>query len=358
MFTLSLCMIVKDEEAVLGRCLSSVCDIADEIIVVDTGSKDRTKEIAAGFSAKVYDFPWIDDFSAARNFSFSKADCEYIMWLDADDVLLPGDARELAKLKADGIDADAVMMRYNTSVGADGKPAFYYYRERLVKRSRGFLWQEPVHEYIAVVGKTVTSEIAVTHQKPGDRPSRRNLDIYRRELKKRGSLTPRGMYYYARELKDNAYFARAATWFKRFLQSGKGWSEDCICACAELAACLQRLGKPGKALAALFKSFEYDTPRPVVCCRIGYFFKDGDSLKSAVYWFERALTAPPPSSSFGFTQPQYSGFVPAIELAVCYDRLGNTVLAQRYNELAASFNPDSAAVESNRKYFAAKLGEK
>ena len=69
----SLCMIVKNEEAVLKDCLDSLQALMDEIIIVDTGSVDRTKEIAARFTDKVYDFVWVDDFAAARNFAFSKA---------------------------------------------------------------------------------------------------------------------------------------------------------------------------------------------------------------------------------------------------------------------------------------------
>ena len=88
MITISLCMIVKNEEDVLGRCLEGVKDIVDEIIIVDTGSCDTTKEIASKYTEKLYEFPWIGDFSAARNYSFSKATMEYIMWLDADDELL------------------------------------------------------------------------------------------------------------------------------------------------------------------------------------------------------------------------------------------------------------------------------
>ena len=89
MSTLSLCMIVKDEEPVLERCLESVRGLFDEIVVIDTGSVDRTREIALSFGAFVYDFPWRDDFSAARNFSFSKATGNYLFWMDADDVLPP-----------------------------------------------------------------------------------------------------------------------------------------------------------------------------------------------------------------------------------------------------------------------------
>lgn len=72
MVTISLCMIVKDEEAVLKRCLESAKEIADEMIVVDTGSRDQTREIAEKEGARVYQFPWIDDFAAARNFPFPK----------------------------------------------------------------------------------------------------------------------------------------------------------------------------------------------------------------------------------------------------------------------------------------------
>jgi glycosyltransferase involved in cell wall biosynthesis len=99
MITISVCMIVKDEEDVLERALSSIKDIADEIIIVDTESTDMTKEIAAKFTDKIFDFEWCDDFSKARNYSFSKATQDYCMWLDADDVLLEADQKELMKLK-------------------------------------------------------------------------------------------------------------------------------------------------------------------------------------------------------------------------------------------------------------------
>ena len=87
MSTLSVCIIAKNESEVIGRCLSCVMNFADEIIVVDTGSSDNTKYIASTYTDKVYDFPWDDDFSAARNFSFSKATMDYIMWIDCDDVI-------------------------------------------------------------------------------------------------------------------------------------------------------------------------------------------------------------------------------------------------------------------------------
>ena len=86
MITISVCMIVKNEERVLARCLDSLSGLADEIIIVDTGSDDKTKEIALSYTDHVYDFVWVDDFSAARNYSFSKAAMVYIYVADADEV--------------------------------------------------------------------------------------------------------------------------------------------------------------------------------------------------------------------------------------------------------------------------------
>ena len=97
MISLSLCMIVKNEEAVLERILKPVSQVMDAILIADTGSSDRTKEIAEQYTSQVFDFPWCDDFSAPRNFLLEKVRTDYWMWLDADDVL---DEENLEKLKS------------------------------------------------------------------------------------------------------------------------------------------------------------------------------------------------------------------------------------------------------------------
>jgi glycosyltransferase involved in cell wall biosynthesis len=91
-------MIVKDEEQVLAECLENAKDIVDEIIVVDTGSSDKTKEIAKRYDAKLFDFKWNDDFSAARNFSLQKATSNWILVLDADELLDGAGRKEILKL--------------------------------------------------------------------------------------------------------------------------------------------------------------------------------------------------------------------------------------------------------------------
>ena len=96
--SVSLTMIVKNAEDRLGKCLESVRGLFDELIIVDTGSTDRTKEIAREFGAKVFDFVWIDDFAAARNVALSHATSDYAFWLDADDVIEPAEREKLRAL--------------------------------------------------------------------------------------------------------------------------------------------------------------------------------------------------------------------------------------------------------------------
>src|SRR5579885_2980294 len=97
---LSLTMIVKNEAAALGRCLASVRDIVDEIIVVDTGSSDNTKEIARQYEAKVFDFPWCDNFASARNESIRHATGQWLLWLDADEYFDDANRQRLQNLLA------------------------------------------------------------------------------------------------------------------------------------------------------------------------------------------------------------------------------------------------------------------
>lgn len=83
----------KERRNYIERCLNYAKDFVDEIIIVDTGSTDKTKEIAKKLTDKIYDFECIQDFAAARNFSFSKATKEYIFYLDADDIILKEDQK-------------------------------------------------------------------------------------------------------------------------------------------------------------------------------------------------------------------------------------------------------------------------
>lgn len=94
---LSICIITKNEERNIKRCLSCLSDMELEIIVVDTGSTDWTKEIAREYTDFVYDFAWCDDFAAAKNYAISKASNEYVMVIDSDEFLEKTDLTQLKK---------------------------------------------------------------------------------------------------------------------------------------------------------------------------------------------------------------------------------------------------------------------
>lgn len=351
MLTISLCMIVKDEEAVLARCLESIKDVVDEIIIVDTGSTDRTKEIARRYTEQVFDFTWVNDFAAARNEAFSKATCQYQMWLDADDVFPEASARALLELK-ETLDpaVDLVTMKYLTHWNKEGQPILSATRERLFKRSKGYVWLDPVHECIPLTGNVLYTDIEVHHKKlKQEGVSYRNLNIYQALEKSGARLTPRQQYYYARELKDHGHWKKSASYFKKFLQSGKGWVEDNIASCYNLSICYQRLGEEKKILPVLLKSFQYDAPRAEICCEIGYYYKRAALYAPALKWFEIAANLGAPDS-IGFILQDYWGYIPNIECCVCACHLGDFARAGRCNERAAVYKPDSAAVEQNRAF--------
>lgn len=356
MSTVSLCMIVKNEEDVLARCLESVADLMDEIIIVDTGSTDKTKEIAQRYTKHVVDFAWIDDFAAARNRSFSLATMDYCMWLDADDVLMEEDRQALAALKEelDGT-VQVVMLKYHTAFDAQGKPSFSYYRERLIRNHSGMHWKGAVHEAISPIGQVIYRDCAVTHSKLHPSDPDRNLRIFERMVAEGQTLEPREEFYFARELYYHARYEEALTWLEHFLDGGRGWRENCIDACSHCAYCLYQLGRPEEALRALLRSLAYDVPRAELSCEIARHFFDREQFDAARYWYLVALSCQRDDSRGGFVSLDCYGYLPCIQLCVCYDRLGEADKAQQFNEMAASFKPDEPAVLQNRAYFEGRL---
>lgn len=353
--TISLCMIVKNEEEVLANCLESVQEVCDEIIIVDTGSTDRTKEIAQKFTDKIYDFKWIDDFSAARNYSFSLATKDYILWLDADDVIPPKELEKFIKLKNSlNPDVDSVMMNYITSFDDNGNPSFQFKRHRLVKRSKGFKWVGPVHEYIAVHGNITEADISILHRKNDKKVNLdsvgRNLRIYENRIKNGEDFSPRDLFYYANELRDHKQYKKAIIYYQEFLDGKKGWIEDNIRACINMANCYAHLGEKDNELVSLFKTFNFDEPRSESCCRIGDIFQSRKDFKTAVFWYELAVKMKDKKIA-GFQYTSYSTWYPHLALCVCYWQLGNVEESIKHHELTKQYIPNNPKVLYNEEFF-------
>lgn len=352
MLTLSICMIVKNEADVLERCLTCVDGIADEIVVVDTGSTDGTPEIARRFTPNVYYFDWCDDFAAARNFSFSKATMEYTMWLDADDVIDGENRGRLLELKRTLHPAvDMVMMRYEVAFDGQGNPTLSYYRERIFRTALQYRWVGAVHEVIPQSGVVEYQEISIQHHKLHPTEPGRNLRIFQKMLAEGKRLDPRQQYYYARELMDHGAYPEAMEQLRRFLDEGRGWLENNISACKDLAACYEAAGDRDAALHSLLRSLTYDAPRAELCCDIGNQFLERGAYRTAVFWYEVAATRIPDDKNGGFCLPDCYGYIPYMQLCVCYDRLGEREKAEAYNELAGQIKPDDPGYRYNLDYF-------
>ncbi|GGF70812.1 beta 1,4 glucosyltransferase [Paenibacillus albidus] len=358
MITISLCMIVRNEEQGLPRCLASVGEIADEIIIVDTGSTDRTPEVASSFGAVLYEFEWIDDFSAARNFAFSKATQEYILWLDADDYLKEKDYKLFMKLKEELPESiHTVNMQYNLAFDSEGNVTSSLRRNRLVRRSCNFKWIGPVHEYLEVSGPSFRSDVCVSHAKDKEHTDR-NLRIYQKRAQQGEVFSPRDQYYYANELRDHGLNEEACRYYETFLTGGLGWIEDNIQACMKLAECRERLGDAEGAFQALCRTLQYDSPRPECCCRLGAWLFERGRLQAAVYWYETAVGLPSLDDSMGLRNAAYSTWLPHLQLALCYDRLGEREKANIHNETAIRYYPSHPSMIYNRNYFREVLGDK
>ncbi len=345
MITVSLCMIVKNEEGTLPQCLNTVADVFDEIIIVDTGSTDRTVEVARTYTDRVYSFVWTEDFSEARNFSFSNAKMEYCMWLDADDILTPEDREALISLKETlSKEVDCVMMKYR--IGAEDN--LCYYRERLLKREKNPKWRGFIHEAITPFGEIMYSDIVVTHAKTTPADPSRNLRIFEHKRTQGAVFSPREEFYYGRELYDHREYQKAARQLEYFLTLPEGWVENKIEACRVLANCCE---SDEQSLSWLFRSFAYDLPRAETCCDIGWRFMRKNQYECAIYWYEHALSTPRNDQSGAFVQPDCYDFIPAVQLCVCYDRLGNHTTARFYHDLSGAIRPESQIYRLNQKYF-------
>lgn len=356
MIRISLCMIVKNEVNVLARCLNSIKNHVDEIVIVDTGSDDGTVELAKTFTENVYPFQWQDDFSAARNFSFSKASGDYILWLDADDVITDENAQRLIALKSrlEREQPDYVKCPYDTDFDEKGNPAYTFYRERIIRKSAPFRWEGCVHECIAPAGKIIVSDFRVRHLGSKKERGMRNLNLYRGYLERGNKLNARDKFYYGRELYYHKLYTESIAILTDMTEDNSGWYVNKIEACLYLSKCYSEQGDKKRAIAALTQSFAYGEPRASVLCELATIFRNENKLHEAVFWYNAALTARDHSEEGDFDIPADRTFRPLMELICCYYALGEKKRAIELHKRAEREFPDHPSVLYNRKFFQSK----
>ena len=345
-------MIVKNEESCLERCLNSISKFADEIIIVDTGSTDKTKEIARKFTDLIYDFAWVNDFSEARNFSFKKAQGDYILWLDADDFVSPENLEKMLDLKnnMDG-STDVYMLKYEIAFDNEGNSTFTYNRERIIKNDPSFFWQGAVHEVITPHGKIEFKDISIQHLKVERKNSKRNLRIYQNLIKQNKTLSAREQYYYSRELYYNQQYKKAISSLNKFLKMENAWIEDQLGALEIKALCQMNLNKTDLALETLFESFKLDEPRANFLCLIGDIFLSQNLFSQSIFWYKNALNTNKNYNSGAFISEDYFGIYPSLQLCLAYFNLGDLKTSKMFNDLALALKPQNEIALSNKMFF-------
>lgn len=349
--TLGLAMIVKDEEKTLGKCLESVKGLFDEIVIADTGSQDKTKEIAASFGAKVVEFEWIDDFAAARNFAFSNVTSTFVMWLDADDVVEPADKELLEQLKQRlEAEVDCYHLKYNVAKDEFGNVTFSYFRERIIRNTGEAKWAAPIHEVMIVPEKWKRSfeEIAITHSPPPDKHTKdpqRNVRLLKKAIKKFPD-DRRLRYYYARDLLTAGKTQEAITRFEEYL-TGEDWHENRVNAHLHLGSAYQTDGDTDKAIRAYLRGINLDPRWAEFPMAIGRIYYDLKEWGKAIFWFEIASRCTIPKTQ-GFVQVSDYTWEPHDRLCVCYWQIGEREKSYEANEKAVVFRPLDKRLQANR----------
>ncbi|MGM7702912.1 tetratricopeptide repeat-containing glycosyltransferase family 2 protein [Pseudalkalibacillus sp. Hm43] len=265
---LSACLIVKDEEKVLKRCLESIVGIVDELIIVDTGSTDKTREIALEFTDSFYEFKWNDNFSDARNYAASKATGDWIFVLDADEFV---DRTSFEQFKSSlklGTSDNILSVQIVNFVGENGKSTVLNNHERVYKNDGSIRYYRNIHEELKHQSnneKRGIAELQIFHSgymknvviEKGK--SERNLRL----LEQKKSKDPIDYYYLGNEYSSTGDIDKAISNYKKGYRLKKDLSIDWIQKLlVRLVKCLHITGDYNEALE-IVKSVEKVYPYTV-----------------------------------------------------------------------------------------------
>ncbi|ADG81826.1 glycosyltransferase [Thermincola potens] len=261
---LSLCMIVKNEEEFLPRCLASVAEIVDEMIIVDTGSTDRTKEIASSFGAKVFDYEWQGDFAAARNFSLSKATGDWILIMDGDDELAPEAKGKIRDLLHVGQEIQGYRMPVISFLGeSPGGPCSTVHHVRIFRNLPKYRYTGALHEQLPmeIYARCPETPYKIYHYGYLSRivekkdKTNRNLVLAEQEL----AAEPQSLfkqYNLGAELVRAGNFTRGAKLLKAVTDEVTGWEAYAPSAFQKLALCYVEQKKLNAALSTAKRGWQ------------------------------------------------------------------------------------------------------
>ncbi len=345
--TLSLCMIVKDEEANLERCLQSVQGLVDEIIIVDTGSTDKTKEIAQQFTEKILDFSWNNDFAAARNESLRHATGDWILMLDADELLAVDDQAKIRE-----------------AVNTTTTVAFTLILRNYTNDSRAAGWVSAVDdayaESKAASGWWEVAKVRLFRNHPGIRYQGQVHESVYASLAGRGDIVALNVPLHHFGKLDSAKVKEKYQLYEKIGQQKVAEEQD-FYALLELGRQYLTNNKVEEALMALKKSAELNQFHSETWFLLGTAHLIREELDSALPALEKAwilnLSHGPTYTNLGILYAKYKNFELATEyflqaiefnprdatawknLGLCFDELGDKEKAYRALKKAVELNP-------------------
>ncbi len=345
---ISLTMIVRNEEANLPACLQSVAGLVDEIIIVDTGSTDRTKEVATQWGAKVFDFPWCDSFAAARNESLHHATGQWIFWLDADDRLDDENRERLRQLFASLKDDHSAFVMKCLCLGdpAQGGTTVVDHI-RLFRNHPTLRWEGRVHEQILAAvrrlgGEVHWSDVVIHHsgyQDPALRGRKLERDLRLLRLEDRDQPdNPFTLFNLGSVYVELNRPAEALPLLRRSLALSHPKDSIVRKLYALIMQCHRQLGQPAEALAAC-RAGKTHCPDDIELLFVeGQLLADLRDAAAAIACFERILQLPP-AGYFASVDPALRGHKARYHLADLYHQQGRLAEAETQWQAAVAEHP-------------------
>lgn len=386
---IAACLITKNSEETIERCVDSIRPFVDGIFVYDTGSEDSTVEIleklnqskTLNVSTATPDDPdasidvplapievrrgdWRDDFAWARERSFEMPDDTYdfMLWLDDDDVVMG--AENLCGLAASmPPTVDAYTFLYEYARDENGQVICVLWRERLIRRAAGYTWKGTVHEVLAppegrpaVFASVAPDMVRYVHDRPADRfPGDRNLRILRAEAEQAEregrQLDPRTLAYLGTETMSQGSpegYGEACVWFERYLEHpSPAWPDERSQVMHKLAQCLQNLGQPQASIEVEFRAIKErdDWAENYVGLAEGFAML-GDWPR-VDRWARRAFELGMPQSPL-ILNPLVFTFIVLVRLSESAIHSGRYEDGQKLLEQAAKHAPSHPLIEAKR----------
>ena len=325
------------------------------IFAHNTGSTDKTVEIAKSYKVKVVHFDWINDFSAARNYSFSKATKNFQMWLDSDDIIKPLDYQKLLDLKQRLHESPIWLLKYEYAHDEYGNSICSFYRERIIKRSLNLKWQEPIHEYLPLNASYKKEDIEIHHFKQ-HASSDRNIPLLENIVKKNPN-TARNVYYLGKELYDIGNLEKAIPHLERFITMPDAWGENKYSAFLKLISYYCSKKEYDKAASTCFKAIELEPLKADAYCLLGDVYSSNNQHNKAIHFYKIATITKRPENTLDVVEPKYFTWLPHLQLCVTYNSIGNVVEAAKHNEKALEYRPEDSRMLNNQKIFKNHLKE-